>query len=162
MSTGRNPKRRFGIDVFSDEGGGTAEDPETPNIANLDTLFQQMKPLLTIDSNKEKTAVQLFSNEDKLRKNASQVDVYRRIIESNYREVRALTKLVHLISKTISSCGFSIQFARIATDRHCHRYLHYRTLESKEPIDPARFLQLRTIRCALYEGKFTTKLKSLI
>ncbi|MEC8013968.1 MAG: [protein-PII] uridylyltransferase [Verrucomicrobiota bacterium] len=159
-------KDGLAIDVFyvEDKGGGTVEDPETREHCESSIrsfLADETSPDQLIREQRKKTSrTQLFSNEDKLgEKIASQVDVYRDVsLNRTIVEVRAPDQvgLLHLISKTISSCGFSIQFARIATEQGIATDIfNIEPLKSKEPIDPARFLQLREqLSSALYEGKF--------
>ena len=113
-------KDGLAIDVFyvEDKGGGTVEDPETREHCESSIrsfLADEISPDQLIREQRKKTSrTQLFSNEDKLgEKIASQVDVYRDVsLNRTIVEVRAPDQvgLLHLISKTISSCGFSIQF----------------------------------------------------
>ncbi|HCY58039.1 MAG TPA: [protein-PII] uridylyltransferase, partial [Opitutae bacterium] len=103
---------------------------------------------------------QLFLNQDKLGERiASQVDVYRDIsLNRTIVEVRAPDQvgLLHLIAKTISNCGFSIQFARIATEQGIATdVFNIEPLESEDSFSPIRFLELREkLSAALHEGKF--------
>ena len=102
----------------------------------------------------------LFSNEDKLgEKISSRVDVYRDVsLNRTIVEVRASDEigLLHLIAKTISNCGFSILFARVATEQGIATdVFNIEAKDGSEEFTPSRFLVLREeLSSALHEGKF--------
>ena len=61
-------------------------------------------------------------------------------------EVRAPDQvgLLHLIAKTISKCGFSIQFARIATEQGIATDIfNIEPLKNADSFSPSQFLELR-------------------
>ena len=159
-------KDGLAIDVFyvEDKNGGVVDDPKIRQLCESSIrsfLADKISPDELISEKKKKTdRSQRFSNQDKLGERiASQVDVYRDIsLNRTIVEVRAPDQvgLLHLIAKTISTCGFSIQFARIATEQGIATdVFNIEPLESKEPFSPIRFLELREkLSAALHEGKF--------
>ena len=159
-------KDGLAIDVFyvEDKNGGVVDDPKIRKLCESSIrsfLADKISPDELISEKKKKTdRSQRFSNQDKLGERiASQVDVYRDIsLNRTIVEVRAPDQvgLLHLIAKTISTCGFSIQFARIATEQGIATdVFNIEPLESKEPFSPIRFLELREkLSAALHEGKF--------
>ena len=102
----------------------------------------------------------LFSNEDRLGERIPpRVDVYHDVTLGRIIvEVRAADQvgLLHLIAKTISRCGFSIQFARVATEQGIATDIFNikRAKEEKNP-SPAQFLELREeLSESLNAGKY--------
>ena len=73
-------------------------------------------------------------------------------------EVRAADRvgLLHLIAKTIASCGFGILFARIATEQNIATDIFNIEQSSEEKdFSPSRFLDLREkLSNALNDGKY--------
>ena len=73
-------------------------------------------------------------------------------------EVRAADRvgLLHLIAKTISNCGFSIQFARIATEQGIATDIfNIEKANKNAQSSPAEFLQIREeLSDALNTGKY--------
>ena len=159
-------KDGIAIDVFyvEDKNGGVVDDPKIRQLCESSIrsfLADKISPDELISEKKKKTdRSQLFLNQDKLGERiASQVDVYRDIsLNRTIVEVRAPDQvgLLHLIAKTISTCGFSIQFARIATEQGIATdVFNIEPLESKDSFSPIRFLELREkLSAALHEGKF--------
>ena len=95
-----------------------------------------------------------FSNEEKLgEKIPPRVDVYKDLsLNRTIVEVRAADQigLLHLIAKTISSCGLSIQFARIATD-----IFNVEPKDSNQAFTPSQFLDLREkLSTSLNQAKY--------
>ena len=102
----------------------------------------------------------LFSNREKLgEKIPPQVDVYRDVnLGRTIVEVKAPDQvgLLHLLAKTISLCGFDIEFARIATEQGIATDIfHIASIEKEDRTHPSRFLELREkISEALTDAKF--------
>ena len=87
------------------------------------------------------------------------VDVYRDVsLGRIIVEVRAADRvgLLHLIAKTIASCGFGILFARIATEQNIATDIFNIEQSSEEKdFSPSRFLDLREkLSNALNDGKY--------
>ena len=92
----------------------------------------------------------LFSNQEKLgEKIPSQVDVYRDVnLGRIIVEVKAPDQvgLLHLLSKTISKCGFDIEFARIATEQGIATDIfHISSGKSLDKAKPSKFVELREV-----------------
>ncbi len=90
----------------------------------------------------------LFSNREKLgEKIPSQVDVYRDVnLGRTIVEVKAPDRvgLLHLLAKTISHCGFDIEFARIATEQGIATDIfHIASKDTDGKTKPTQFLELR-------------------
>ena len=123
----RDRKDGLAIDVFyvEDQNGGVVDDIKvTEHCENSIRSFlsdQALPDQLISEKRKKADRTRRFSSEDKLgEKIPSQVDVYRDVsLNRTIVEVRAPDQvgLLHLIAKTISKCGFGIQFARIATEQ---------------------------------------------
>ena len=102
----------------------------------------------------------LFSNQEKLgEKIPSQVDVYRDVnLGRIIVEVKAPDQvgLLHLLSKTISKCGFDIEFARIATEQGIATDIfHISSDKSLDKAEPSKFVELREeLSKALNKEKF--------
>ena len=102
----------------------------------------------------------LFSNQEKLgEKIPSQVDVYRDVnLGRIIVEVKAPDQvgLLHLLSKTISKCGFDIEFARIATEQGIATDIfHISSDKSFDKAEPSKFVELREeLSKALNKEKF--------
>ena len=102
----------------------------------------------------------LFSNKEKLgEKIPPQVDVYRDVnLGRTIVEVKAPDQvgLLHLLAKTISKCGFDIEFARIATEQGIATDIfHISSINKTDKTEPIRFLDLReNISKALNNAKF--------
>ena len=73
-------------------------------------------------------------------------------------EVRAADRvgLLHVISQTISKCGFSIKFARIATEQGIATdVFNIEPDNEKQSFTPTKFLDLREqLSTALNKGKY--------
>ena len=120
-------KDGLAIDVFyvEDEKSGVVNNPKTRDLCESSIqsfLAGESTPEKLISEKRKKTdRSRLFSNEEKLgQKIPPRVDVYRDVsLGRTIVEVRAADRvgLLHVISKTISRCGFSIKFARIATEQ---------------------------------------------
>ena len=101
-----------------------------------------------------------FSNEDKLgEKIPPRVDVYRDVsLGRTIVEVRAADQvgLLHVIAKTISDCGFTIMFARIATEQGIATDIfNIERADDQQDFSPSRFMDLREqISNALNKGKY--------
>ena len=101
-----------------------------------------------------------FSNVDKFGTTiAPQVDVYRDItLNRTIVEVRAADRvgLLHLISKIIADAGFSILFARVATEQSIATdVFNIDPIEKGLIPSPRTFLDLREkLGKALHEGKY--------
>ena len=102
----------------------------------------------------------MFSNKEKLGERIpSQVDVYRDInLGRTIVEVKAPDQpgLLHLLTKTISQCGFNIEFARIATEQSIATDIFNISASVKdEKLQPDKFLELREkLSTALHDAKF--------
>lgn len=142
------------IDAFyvEVENSGFVEDEETKN--SCESLIQSFlagksSPDKKIsDLRKKLDGNRLFSNQEKLGKQIpSQVDVYRDInLGRTIVEVKAPDQvgLLHLLAKTISVCGFNIEFARIATEQGIATDIfHIGTKSKNEKMEPSKFLELR-------------------
>jgi [protein-PII] uridylyltransferase len=154
------------IDAFyvENEDGGIVENEETRQ------LFEQMLgeflgghsvPDDKIKARrKRKETSNIFTNKDKFgAKIPPQVDVYRDIsLGRTIVEVRAADRigLLHLISKHISEAGFSIIFARIATEQGVATDVFNIEYQGDNGVpSPSSFLELREqIGTALHAGKF--------
>ena len=159
-------KDGLAIDVFyvEDKNGGVVDNTETREQCEASIrsfLADKNSPdELISEKRKKKAKSRRFSTEDKLgQKIPSQVDVYRDVsLDRTIVEVRAPDQigLLHLISKTISSCGFSIQFARIATEQGIATDIfNIEPQKQNGTISPTRFLELREdLGKALHQGKF--------
>ncbi len=154
------------IDVFYVEGenGGIVEDSTIRSFFE-DTLESFLsgkdcpsEQITTHRKKKEKSKT--FSTTDKFGATIPpQVDVYRDIsLGRTIVEVRAADRigLLHLISKHIADAGFSILFARIATEQGIATdVFNIEPLEKGSVPSSRTFLDLREkIGKALYEGKY--------
>ena len=136
--------------------------------ANLDvngfhlnpTWKEEVCDLLIKEKRKKTDRTRLFSNEERLgEKIPPRVDVYHDVsLGRIIVEVRAADQvgLLHLISKTISSCGFSIRFARIATEQGIATDIfNIERATEDEDSSPSQFLELREqLNDALNAGKY--------
>lgn len=158
-------KDGLAIDVFyvEDQNGGVVDDIKVKeHCENSIRSFlsdQTLPDQLISEKRKKADRTRRFSSEDKLgEKIPSQVDVYRDVsLNRTIVEVRAPDQvgLLHLIAKTISKCGFGIQFARIATEQGIATDIFNIEPQSKEDFSPSRFLELREdLSTALHKGKF--------
>ena len=159
-------KDGLAIDVFYVEGekGGIVDDDKVKDLCETSIqsfLSGESSPdSLIYERRKKSDRSRLFSNDDKLgEKIPSRVDVYRDVaLNRTIVEVRASDEigLLHLIAKTISKCGFSILFARIATEQGIATDVF--NIEPKDGIEefsPSRFIDLREeLSNALHKGKF--------
>ena len=146
-------KDGLAIDVFyvEDQNGGVVDDIKVrEHCENSIRSFlsdQALPDQLISEKRKKADRTRRFSSEDKLgEKIPSQVDVYRDVsLNRTIVEVRAPDQvgLLHLIAKTISKCGFGIQFARIATEQGIATDIFNIEPQSKEDFSPSRFLELR-------------------
>ena len=157
---------QLAIDVFYVEGenGGIVEDSTIRSFFE-DTLESFLTdkdcPTEQISAHrKKKEKSKTFSTTDKFGATIPpQVDVYRDIsLGRTIVEVRAADRigLLHLISKHIANAGFSILFARIATEQGIATDVF-----NIEPVDkamipsPSTFLDLREkLGKALHEGQY--------
>lgn len=154
------------IDVFYVEGenGGIVEDPTireffentlTSFISDQDCPEQQISA-----HRKKKEKSKTFSTSDKFGATIPpQVDVYRDIsLGRTIVEVRAADRigLLHLLSKHIADAGFSILFARIATEQGIATDIfNIEPLDRRSVPEPRAFLDLREkLGEALHEGKY--------
>jgi [protein-PII] uridylyltransferase len=154
------------IDVFYVEGenGGIVEDPAireffentlTSFISDQDCPEQQISA-----HRKKKEKSKTFSTSDKFGATIPpQVDVYRDIsLGRTIVEVRAADRigLLHLLSKHIADAGFSILFARIATEQGIATDIfNIEPLDRRSVPEPRAFLDLREkLGEALHEGKY--------
>ena len=142
------------IDAFyvEVENSGFVEDEETKNSCESSIqsfLAGKSSPDKKIsDLRKKLDGNRLFSNQEKLGKQIpSQVDVYRDInLGRTIVEVKAPDQvgLLHLLAKTISVCGFNIEFARIATEQGIATDIfHIGTKSKNDKMKPSKFLELR-------------------
>ncbi len=159
-------KDGLAIDVFYVEGekGGIVDDDKVKDLCETSIqsfLSGDSSPdSLIYERRKKSDKSRLFSNDDKLgEKIPSRVDVYRDVaLNRTIVEVRASDEvgLLHLIAKTISKCGFSILFARIATEQGIATDVF--NIEPKDGIEefsPSHFIELREeLSTALHKGKF--------
>jgi len=158
-------KDGLAIDVFyvEDQNGGVVDDIKVrEHCENSIRSFlsdQTLPDQLISEKRKKADRTRRFSSEDKLgEKIPSQVDVYRDVsLNRTIVEVRAPDQvgLLHLIAKTISKCGFGIQFARIATEQGIATDIFNIEPQSKEDFSPSRFLELREdLSTALHKENF--------
>ena len=159
-------KDGLAIDVFYVESGkgGVVDNTKTRELCESSInsfLLGESSPEALISEKRKKTdRNRLFSNEDKLgEKIPPRVDVYRDVsLARTIVEVRAADRigLLHLISQTISNCGFSIQFARIATEQGVATDIfNIEPDNTKKSFTPNHFIELREhLSTALNEGKF--------
>jgi len=154
------------IDVFYVEGenGGIVEDSTVRSFFE-DTLESFLSgkdcPTEQISTHrKKKEKSKTFSTTDKFGATIPpQVDVYRDIsLGRTIVEVRAADRigLLHLISKHIADAGFSILFARVATEQGIATdVFNIEPLEKGSVASSRTFLDLREkLGKALYEGKY--------
>ena len=154
------------IDVFYVEGenGGIVEDSTIRSFFE-DTLESFLTgkdcPTEQISAHrKKKEKSKTFSTSDKFGATIPpQVDVYRDIsLGRTIVEVRAADRigLLHLISKHIADAGFSILFARIATEQGIATdVFNIEPLDKSSVPSPRTFLDLREkLAKALHEGKY--------
>ncbi len=142
------------IDAFyvEMEKSGFVEDEETKDSCENSIrtfLRNQISPERKISEFRKKIdGTRLFSNREKLgEKIPSQVDVYRDMnLGRTIVEVKAPDRvgLLHLLAKTISECGFGIEFARIATEQGIATDIFHIALKgSDRESNPVLFLELR-------------------
>jgi len=154
------------IDVFyvENDKSGFVEDEETKKSCEESInsfLNENNSPDEKINELRKKTdRNRLFSNKEKLGERIpSQVDVYRDInLGRTIVEVKAPDQpgLLHLLTKTISQCGFNIEFARIATEQGIATDIFNISASVKdEKLQPDKFLELREkLSTALHDAKF--------
>jgi [protein-PII] uridylyltransferase len=142
------------IDVFyvEEEKGGIVNNSKTRQLceSSIHSFLENENSAekLIKEKRKKSDKSRLFSNEERLgEKIPPQVDVYHDVALGRIIvEVRAADQvgLLHLIAKTISKCGFSIQFARVATEQGIATDIFNieRASENKNS-SPAQFLELR-------------------
>ena len=142
------------IDVFyvEEQKGGIVSNSKTRQLceSSIHSFLENENSAekLIKEKRKKSDKSRLFSNEERLgEKIPPQVDVYHDVALGRIIvEVRAADQvgLLHLISKTISKCGFSIQFARVATEQGIATDIFNieRASENKNS-SPAQFLELR-------------------
>ncbi len=159
-------KDHLAIDVFYVEGenGGIVEDSTIRSFFE-DTLESFLSgkdcPTEQISAHrKKKEKSKTFSTSDKFGATIPpQVDVYRDIsLGRTIVEVRAADRvgLLHLIAKLIADSGFSILFARIATEQGIATdVFNIEPLDKDTVPSPSTFLDLREkLGKALHEGKY--------
>ena len=159
-------KDGIAIDVFyvEEEKGGIVNDTKTRKLCESSIhafLENETSPDKQIKEKRKKTdRNRLFSNEDRLGERIPpRVDVYHDVTLGRIIvEVRAADQvgLLHSIAKTISKCGFSIQFARVATEQGIATDIFNikRASEEKNP-SPSQFLELREeLSESLNAGKY--------
>jgi len=154
------------IDAFyvENDDGGIVENEETRQLfeqALGEFLSGHSAPDDKIKARrKKKETSNIFTNKDKFgAKIPPQVDVYRDIsLGRTIVEVRAADRvgLLHLISRHISDAGFSIIFARIATEQGVATDVFNIEYQGDGTVpSPASFLELREqIGKALHAGKY--------
>jgi len=154
------------IDVFYVEGenGGIVEDVSIrQSFENSLESFLVGKdcPIEQIAAHRKKSEkAKTFATSDKFgAKIPPQVDVYRDIsLGRTIVEVRAADRvgLLHLIAKHIADAGFSIHFARIATEQSVATdVFNIEPLEKGTIPAPRTYLDLReSLGQALHEGKY--------
>ena len=154
------------IDVFyvERENGGIVEDVSIRQ--SFETSLESFLagkdcPIEQIAAHRKKAEkAKTFSTSDKFgAKIPPQVDVYRDIsLGRTIVEVRAADRvgLLHLIAKHIADAGFSIHFARIATEQSVATdVFNIEPLEKGTIPPPRTFLDLReSLGQALHEGKY--------
>ena len=156
----------FAIDVFYVEGKTAALWKTRPFVVSLRTPWKVFSPIRIVrpskfpHTEKKKEKSKTFATTDKFGATIPpQVDVYRDIsLGRTIVEVRAADRigLLHLISKHIADAGFSILFARIATEQGIATdVFNIEPLEKGSVPSSRTFLDLREkIGKALYEGKY--------
>ena len=125
-------------------------------------LRNQISPERKISEFRKKIdGSRLFSNREKLGERIpSQVDVYRDMnLGRTIVEVKAPDRvgLLHLLAKTISECGFGIEFARIATEQGIATDIFHIVSKGggEGKTKPIQFLELREkLSQALNREKF--------
>lgn len=159
-------KDGLAIDVFYVEGesGGIVEEPATRSffestlenfLAGSDCPDEQITA-----HRKKKEKSKTFSTTDRFgARIPPQVDVYRDIsLGRTIVEVRAADRigLLHVISQNIADAGFSIVFARIATEQGIATdVFNIEPLNKEHHPSPREFLNLREkLGQALHEGKY--------
>ncbi len=159
-------KDELAIDAFyiEGDGGGVVNDPKTRKRCEdsiQSFLLGESSPDKLISEKRKKTdRNRLFSNEDRLgEKIPPRVDVYRDVsLGRTIVEVRAADQvgLLHVIAKTISDCGFTIMFARIATEQGIATDIfNIERADNQKDFSPSLFLDLREqISNALNKGKY--------
>ena len=159
-------KDGIAIDVFYVEGekGGIVKDSKIRELCESSIhafLENETSPDKLISERRKKTdSNRLFSNEDRLGERVPpSVDVYHDVSLSRIIvEVRAADQvgLLHLIAKTISRCGFSIQFARVATEQGIATdVFNIEMSENNKSFSPSQFLKLREeLNESLNAGKY--------
>ena len=159
-------KDELAIDVFYVEGneGGVVSDLKIRERCESSIqsflLGESSLDELILEKRKKTDRNRLFSNEDKLgEKIPPQVDVYRDVsLGRTIVEVRAPDQvgLLHVIAKAISDCGFTIVFARIATEQGIATDIfNIERASGEDDFSPSRFLDLREqISLALNKGKY--------
>jgi [protein-PII] uridylyltransferase len=154
------------IDVFYVEGenGGIVEDVNIRQ--SFETSLESFLagkdcPIEQIAAHRKKSEkAKTFATSDKFgARIPPQVDVYRDIsLGRTIVEVRAADRvgLLHLIAKHIADAGFSIHFARIATEQSVATdVFNIEPLEKGTIPSPRTFLDLReSLGQALHEGKY--------
>ncbi len=159
-------KDGIAIDVFYVEGeeGGVVSNSKTRKLCEASIhsfLENENSPEKLIkEKRKRSDKSRLFSNEDRFgEKIPPQVDVYHDVALGRIIvEVRAADQvgLLHLIAKTISKCGFSIQFARVATEQSIATDIfNIQRASNEKQSSPSQFLELREeLSEALNTGKY--------
>ena len=154
------------IDVFYVEGenGGIVEDVSIRQAfeTSLESFLAGKDcPIEQIAAHRKKSEkAKTFATSDKFgARIPPQVDVYRDIsLGRTIVEVRAADRvgLLHLIAKHIADAGFSIHFARIATEQSVATdVFNIEPLEKGTIPSPRTFLDLReSLGQALHEGKY--------
>ena len=163
---GQSRKDGLAIDVFyvENEEGGVVDNQktrETCEAAMKSFLADESSPEEKITAKRKKFDLNRpFSNEEKLgEKIPPRVDVYKDLsLNRTIVEVRAADQigLLHLIAKTISSCGLSIQFARIATEQGIATDIfNVEPKDSNQAFTPSQFLDLREkLSTSLNQAKY--------
>ena len=147
-------KDGIAIDVFyvEEDKGGIVNDSKTRKLCESSIhafLENETSPDKLIKEKRKKTDKnKLFSNQDRLGERIPpRVDVYHDVTLGRIMvEVRAADQvgLLHLIAKTISRCGFSIKFARVATEQGIATDIfNIERAAREENRSPSQFLELR-------------------
>jgi [protein-PII] uridylyltransferase len=159
-------KDGIAIDAFyvEAEKGGIVKDSKIRELCESSIhafLENETSPDKLISEKRKKTdSTRLFSNEDRLGERIPpSVDVYHDVSLSRIIvEVRAADQvgLLHLIAKTISKCGFSIQFARVATEQGIATdVFNIEMSDNNKSFSPTQFLKLREdLNESLNAGKY--------
>ena len=159
-------KDGLAIDAFyvEDSKGGVVKDSKTRvkcEEAIHSFLLGKNSPERLISEKRKKTdRSRLFATEDRLGAQIPpRVDVYRDVaLGRTIVEVQAADRvgLLHLISKTIADFGFSILFARVATEQDIATDIfNIEQTKKQQVVSPSKFLDLREgISNALNEGKY--------